>query len=291
MVIVCLAWKKLVRGILVTVSILMVLLLLVHVALPAMSLAFAGNKGVCVPILMYHSILKDPKRTGKYVVSPTTFREDMLYLKENGYTAVFISELIDYVYNGTPLPEKPVVITLDDGYLNNLTYVLPILEETDMKATISVIGAYSQRFSETLDPNPNYAHLTWKDIKTLYASGRVEIGNHSYDLHNGYDQLGVLQHRGESKENYCRRIAEDIGKLQTTLEAETGIVPQVFTYPFGQVCEDVLPVLRTLGFRAALTCFEKLNYITTDPECLFHLNRFNRPGNVSTKTFMQKIAE
>lgn len=214
----------------------------------------------------------------------------MLYLRENGYTAVFISELIDYVYDDAPLPEKPVAITLDDGYLNNLTYVLPILEETDMKATISVVGAYSQRFSEALDPNPNYAYLSWEDIKTMYASGRVEIGNHSYDLHSRYDQLGVLQHKGESKESYRRRIAEDISKLQTALEEETGIVPQVFTYPFGQVSEDALPVLKALGFRAALTCREKLNYITTEPECLFHLNRFNRPGGVPTKRFMQKIA-
>lgn len=73
MLVVCLVWKKLVHGILITVSILLVLLLLLRFALPAVSLAFSDDKGVCVPILMYHSLLKDPKRTGTYVVSPRPF--------------------------------------------------------------------------------------------------------------------------------------------------------------------------------------------------------------------------
>lgn len=52
-------------------------------------------EGKCVYIIMYHSILKDPSRTGKYVVTPDSLKSDILYLKENGYTTVFVSELAD----------------------------------------------------------------------------------------------------------------------------------------------------------------------------------------------------
>ena len=94
---------------------------------------------------MYHSILKDASRTGKYVITPSRVEEDLIYLQENGYETVVVADLIAYVTDGTPLPEKPVMITLDDGYLNNLTYMLPLLEQYDMRAVISVIGLYSER--------------------------------------------------------------------------------------------------------------------------------------------------
>ena len=69
--------------------------------------------GINLPILMYHSILKDNSRAGKYVISPDTIEQDMLYLKDHGYTTVVMADLIDYVENGTPLPEKPVMLTFD----------------------------------------------------------------------------------------------------------------------------------------------------------------------------------
>ena len=145
--------------------------------------AAAMTGAVRVPVLMYHSVLDDGSRAGDYTVTTEVFREDMLWLREHGYTAVFVSELVDFADNGKPLPQNPVVVTLDDGYLNNLTCVLPVLEELDMKAVISVIGRYSAEFSETHDRSPSYAHLTWEDICVLAQSGHVEIANHSYDMH------------------------------------------------------------------------------------------------------------
>ena len=124
---------------------------------------------VPLPAIMYHSILKSQSRAGTYVVSPSVFREDMQYLLDNGYETVFIEDLIEYT-EGDDLPEKPVMVTLDDGYLNNLTYILPILEELDIKAIISVVGSYTAAFSETPDPNPNYANLPYHDLIAITAS-------------------------------------------------------------------------------------------------------------------------
>ena len=126
----------------------------------------------------------------------------MQWLSDNGYTTVFLSQLSDYEETGAPLPEKPVVVTLDDGYENNLTLVLPILEKLDLRATVSVVGSFS------LDTADTRCHLDLADVKTLADSGRVEIGSHTYAMAAGENlppgdlrgdvQSGVVPYRGLS---------------------------------------------------------------------------------------------
>ena len=65
---------------------------------------------------MYHHILKDQSRLNKYTISPDEFRRDMQYLQDNGYTPVLMQDLLLFVQEGVPLPDKPVMITFDDGY-------------------------------------------------------------------------------------------------------------------------------------------------------------------------------
>ena len=242
-----------------------------------------------VPILMYHSVCNNTRVQTDYRVSPETFENDLAYLQKNGYTAVFVADLIAYVYEGYPLPEKPVILTLDDGYLNNLTEVLPLLERYDMKATVSVVGEFSETFSVSPDRNPLYAYLTWEDIRALDASGRVEIGNHTYAMHEIGTRRGCMKLQGESEETYGKALTADLNKLQDALTQQSGLTPIVFTYPYGFVSEESLPVIRKLGFLAALTCYERINYITGEPEQLYRLGRFNRTPGISTDAFMKKI--
>ncbi len=251
--------------------------------------AGSDPEGVALPILMYHSILKDSRRQGKYVVSPDTFAADMDYLRERGYTTIGSQELMDYVEGGKPLPEKPVMVTLDDGYLNNLTYVAPILQERGMKAVVSVVGAYSQRAVQLNDPNPNYAYLTWEQIRALAASGCVEIGNHSYNMHRESPRQGVRRKPGESLETYREAFFGDIGGLQETLAQHCGITPRIFAYPYGFFSEPCDGWLQEMGFTVTLTCTETLNWITPDRESLLGLGRFNRPAHLSTADYMARM--
>lgn len=244
--------------------------------------------GADVPILMYHSILQE-ENGNCYCLSASAFRSDLEYLKAHGYETVFVSELVDFVRNAQPLPEKPVVITLDDGHLNGLTAVLPILEELDMKATISVVGSYTEKSIAEHDPNPNYAYLTWADIQTLAASGRVEIGNHTYELHELGDRRGAEKKSCESAECYQALLQADLEKLQGLLTEQSGVTPQVFAYPYGFASPESLGVLKELGFTAALTCKEKVNHLTDDPEQLYDLGRYNRPSGVTTTDFMEQV--
>lgn len=249
----------------------------------------AAEQYPAVPILMYHSVCVNEKVHSDYRITPDQFESDMKYLSENGYTAIFVGDLVGYVYEGMPLPEKPVIITLDDGYLNNYLYVLPILEKYDMCATVSVVGSFVDNAEKENDPNPKYAYLTWDNIRTLEESGRVEIGNHTHAMHELGERRGCMKIVGESDEGYDKALSADLTELQNMLTEKSGITPIVFTYPFGFVSEESLPIVKKLGFLAALTCYERINYIDGTRDQLYRLGRFNRQPNYTTEEFMKKV--
>jgi len=248
------------------------------------------QKSVKLPIIMYHSILNDPKKRDVYVTMVNSFKNDLKYLKDNGFETVLVQDLIDYVNGVGTLPQKPVMITFDDGHYNNLHYVLPILEEMDMKAVISIVGKYADAFSINPDPNPNYAYLSWNEIKQLKDSGRFEVQNHSYSMHTIGDRRGSQRKNGESEASYCLMFNEDAMKQQTLLQEHCGITPTAFVYPFGLVCPEAQDCLRQMRFSASMTCSERINLIQAgNPDCLFDLGRFNRSGKFTTAAFMKKL--
>ncbi|WP_040196053.1 polysaccharide deacetylase family protein [Candidatus Soleaferrea massiliensis] len=248
------------------------------------------DQGIFLPIVMYHSVVEDAGKACDYIITADTLESDLRYLKQNGYTPVLSKDLIGYVKDGTPLPEKPVMITFDDGCYNNLSYVLPLLKQYEMKAVVSVVGAYSDRAVEENDPNPLYAYLTWADIRALHESGCVEIGNHTYDMHeeNGA-RRGCTIKAGESEADYQSALREDLGGLQKKLQDECGVKPVLFAYPYGFISDESRPVMEQLGFQVTLSCYDKKNYITRQKECLFGLNRLNRPSGISTESFMERL--
>ena len=245
--------------------------------------------GVELPIVMYHSILKDEARIGKYVVSPKSFEQDLIFLKDNGFETVNFSDLTAYVYKGKKLPEKPVMITFDDGYYNNLVYAGPLLEKYNMKAVISVIGTYSDEFSKTGERNANYSHLVWDDVKMISESGVFEVQNHSYDLHTiSRRRSGSMKNSWESVKDYRDIFMSDTKRCQDILDS-IGIKKQCYTYPFGMYCGEAERCIREMGFIASLSCTEGMNYITKDKECLYLLKRYNRPGGADTVSFFKKV--
>ena len=249
----------------------------------------AAEASVSLPILMYHSLLKDPGAAGAYVLSPDAFAADIRCLQARGYTCVLPSDLVRFVDEGTPLPDKPVMLTLDDGCLNNLVYVLPILRALGAKAVISPVGAYTDDAVRQADPNPRYAYCTWDDLRTLAASGLVELGNHSYALHQAGSRRGATRRRGEALSSYQEMMSADTLRMQSAMERELGARPVCYVYPYGFVDPDGELLLRQLGYRVTLSCREAVNCITADPESLFSLGRFNRPSGVSSASFLDRI--
>lgn len=259
------------------------------------SIAFSAenketDEKIFLPVIMYHSIHNGA--TQDYVVTPEQLENDLKYLEKNGYTTVTAQQLVDYANDRGTLPEKPVMITLDDGFYNNLYYLVPMLEKYDMHAIVSIVGSFVDN-NAVADPHvPTYSYLTWEDINELINSERIEIGNHTYNMHsrNG-ERKGCSIMTGESCEIYSERLNEDIALLQSETQQNADYVPFVFAYPYGYISKESIPVLKENGFLITLTCFEKPNYIIRDPECLYNLNRYNRSGSYSTEEFMQKALE
>ena len=257
-------------------------------AWPSPAVTVSGETAVTVPVVMYHSLLRDAARQGAYVIDPSLFESDLAWLRDNGYTAVTVSDLVAYVQNGTPLPARCVVLTFDDGYYNNYLYAFPLLERYDMKLVLSPIVRQSEIFSERDGGHAGYSHVTWDELSEMAASGRVELACHSYDMHALTVRRGILRRKGESAEAYAAALKADIGRAQELLYAHVGVRPACFTYPFGAVSAEAAALVREMGFAATLGCEEKVNRLTRDPECLYGLGRYRRPHDMTAAQFFEQ---
>ena len=252
--------------------------------------AKGSDEGVFLPVIMYHSVYNGEPQ--EYIITPSQLENDLEWLKNNDYTSVTAEQVIAYTEGKCTLPEKSVMITFDDGHYNNLSQALPILEKYDMNAVISIVGRYTDDYAET-DPHCDaYSYLTWNDISELVSSGRIEIGSHTYDMHSqNSTRKGCSMAEGESIDEYCTALRDDLSLLQNEIYAHTGLTPTIFAYPFGCISREALPVLRELGFDMTLTCREGANFITRDKDCLYGIFRYNRSGFYSTEEFMRKILD
>lgn len=250
---------------------------------------YISDEGVRLPILMYHAICDNNDASGKFVITKRALEDDLKYLQENGYTTISSYQLIDYVENGTPLPEKPIMITFDDGYFNNYCYAYPLLREYNAKAIISIIGKYTDLYSESTEENPSYSHITWEQAREMCDSGLVEIQNHSYNSHTvDQGRNGTKKKTGESAEAYAEYIYSDLGKLQNEININLGYTPTVFAYPFGSVSKASYDILKKMGFKITLGCEEKVNVIKQgDLDGLYMLGRYLRTNKRSAKDILK----
>lgn len=201
-----------------------------------------------------------------------------------------MSDLIAYVYSDVPLPEKPIIITFDDGHYNNYGYAVPLLKKYNMKAVISIVGKYTDTFSKTDEANLNYSYLRWKDINSLISDGTIEFQNHSYNLHDTiHGRKGSMKKFNESYEQYKKILSDDLLKLQEEFRQNTGYIPSTYTYPYGAISKDSFNIIKQLGFKASLSCSSGVNYITKDPDCLYMLKRNNRNNKVDREKFFSNL--
>ena len=191
-----------------------------------------------LPGLMYHHLGEDGQDCNDMTVTPSKFRADLETVLAMGYAPVLPRELAA----GDALPEKPILITFDDGYRSNYDLVYPILREYGVKACISIIVLMPDL------PTDNFC--TWGQLREMTASGLVEIGSHSYRLHNldgdggnfeSGGANGVERRPNESDTDFQNRVLDDIQLSHDRIAEELGGVT-CFAYPFG--CSD--PDAKTL---------------------------------------------
>ncbi len=254
----------------------------------------AKNTGtVYLPIVMYHGVLDDTSRQGQYIITPAQLESDLKTIKENGYTTVTMADVLAFVDNGAPLPDKPIMLTFDDGYYNNYLFADPLLERYGMKAVISPVCKWTEWYSDTPAQSDHaiYSHITWQEIRDMVHSGRWEIQNHSYDMHycEAGKRKGTLRRASETAQAYEAALRADLSTAQQQLTTLAGVTPTTFTYPYGAMCDEALPIIKDLGFRATLTCESRINRITRDRECLYGLGRYLRPSGITGKAYFSKL--
>jgi len=243
-----------------------------------------------IPIVMYHSILINNRRGASNTITPNELESDLKYIKENGYTTILMNDLIGFVNGRNQLPEKPIIITFDDGFLNNYVYVLPMLKKYDMKATLSIIGVCTDQFTLVRSNDLEYAHLSWYQVSEMVESERFEILNHTYNLHKSDEKrVGTKKKFGEALSLYDQIISDDIGGFQLQINDKIGYTPNTFVYPFGSMSKESVEILKKLGFEASLSTDGGINKISNNAGKLFGLKRNDRPHGMSSKSFFKKM--
>jgi peptidoglycan/xylan/chitin deacetylase (PgdA/CDA1 family) len=188
-----------------------------------------------VPILMYHYISIPPEDANKYRVdlsiAPDAFREQMAYLADNGFETVDLYDLSLAITGKRDLPEKPVIITMDDGYRDNYENAFPILQEFGLSATFFVV-------TQPIDDG-NEIYLTWEMAKEMANAG-MRIEPHS------------KTHADLSSRDREYIVYEILGS-QESIAAHTGQTPRFFCYPGGRYDETTIEVVSDLDFWGAVT--------------------------------------
>ena len=248
-----------------------------------------------VPILMYHHLSEDV--TNSEMVSPEQFEAQIRALAEAGYTGISFDELQAYVLRGEPLPEKPVVITFDDGYRSNYTLAYPILQKYGMKATIFAIGV---SFGTDHYKDTDYAitpHFGAAEAAEMTASGLISIQSHTYDMHQWppYEtgsavRENILQLPGESEESYVQALTEDFTRSRALLEGATGQPVDVLAYPAGQYSTLAQVTLQSLGVHVTLSTNPGVNTVVKGlPQTLYAMLRFGITEDISPEALLDMI--
>lgn len=247
-------------------------------------------RSVSLPVVMYHQINPDPASWGAWTIPPETLRGDLEYLRDHGYTTVTPDMLAAYTRGEGTLPSKPILITFDDGYESFAAYALPLFEEFGMTAVISMVGGYADTYTEHADHDLTHSYFSWPALAELLESPAVELGSHTYAMHDAPGRAGCTISPGESLEDYRSAFGGDCALEEARFEAYLGVKPILFAYPSGLYCDEARDVLRERGYQILLTTDQKVNRLTGDPEELLDLGRFNRGAGLDRERFFSILS-
>ena len=185
--------------------ILVLVLIIVAVLVILPKTKKSKNANVKIPILLYHDFVttvpdSDPDNFN-YINTPQSYEENIKVLLENGYKFISFQELSDARNGKIKLPEKPILVTFDDGYYSNYEYIFPILKKYNVKASIFIV---TDKIGKEIDGKK---YLNWDQCAVMQDSGLVEIFSHS-KRHVFYDKFPVRMIRDDVIESY--KIIEKI---------------------------------------------------------------------------------
>ena len=232
------------------------------------------KEDIKIPILLYHDFVttvpnSDPDNFN-YINTPESFEENLKTLLENNYTIISMKELADANNGKAKLPNKPIVITFDDGYYSNYEYIYPIIKKYNVKVSIFII---TDKIGQEID---GIRYLGWNECLEMQNSSLVEIFSHS-KRHVFYDKLPVRQIRDDVEESY-NQIEKHLGKQDL----------KVFAYPYGAYTKETVKALKNNGidyqlYDIGINNFKNLNK--------HFIRRINIPCEMTGKEIISGIEE
>ncbi len=199
-----------------------------------------------VPILMYHYISTPPVATDKIrvglSVTPEMFESQVKLLVDNGFTTITLFELYENLATGKALPDKPIVLTFDDGYVDNYEHAFPVLKKYQQTGTFFVLTGPA----DVKDP----AYMSWPMVKEMSDAG-MDIQLHSKD------------HVDLRRRRYEDLVWQIIGGRQS-IEGHTGKPVVFMAYPSGKYDSTVMKFLSDNNFWGAVTTVSGRTHSLTD---------------------------
>ena len=233
-----------------------------------------------LPVLMYHHFQKEPAQPNSTIVSEDSFRKQMTALKEAGYTTITPHELDEFMSKKAGLPEKPILITMDDGYLSNLDIAAPILHELNMNATVFITGINLGRDS---NPHTNVKfeqpRIDWPQANKWVRNGTIVLQSHTYDMHQKASQGisgrdGSYPKENESEQDYVAALRRDASLAKLTVEGRLFTRHVAIAYPYGFHSEISSREFARSGARLLFTSVYGISFI--EPKENYEYQLFKR---------------
>lgn len=202
-----------------------------------------------VRILYYHSVSNLPVRSS---VAPEMFAAQMAYLRQHEYQVLSLTEAVHHIGTRTPFPEKSVVLTFDDGFLDNYEQAFPVLARLQFPATVFLAASFigSNRLPTLTRTDFVPQPLTWAQVKEMHGH-RIEFGSHTL-THPMLSQIPLAQVRHEVRES------------KRMIEERLGISVPFFCYPRGDFTAGVRQIVHEEGHLAACTIKPGINTWNTN---------------------------
>jgi len=222
--------------------------------------------------LAYHDVEDEDPDQGFLSVRTDRLVDQLAWLRENGYQAVSVDQILEARDGGKPLPDRAVLLSFDDGYRSFYTRVLPILKAYRWPALLAPVGMWMDTPADKEvdfggSPQPRSRFLDWDQIREISRSGLVEIAAHTDASHYGAlanpqgntepaAAIRVYDGRGrqyESEAQFQARMGRDVAAITAKIRRATGKSPRAWVWPYGAEGGSTLKIAGEHGYRMALT--------------------------------------
>ena len=251
-----------------------------------------------VPVLMWHNLAEES--SGDMTISVDTFRAQIEALHEAGFRTVSLQQLYDYVHFGTELPEKPIVLTFDDGYFSNYEYAFPILQEYDMQATIFAIGVSVGKDTYKDTDHAMTPHFGADEAREMVDSGLISVQSHTFDMHqwppfedgNAQVRETLLPFDGEADADYEAAVEADFAESRELLESITGQPVNALAFPEGAYVTLTQDALRSAGAELTFTTVRAVNTVVKGlPQSLCAMPRFGMTESADMTALVAELEQ